>query len=73
MTADACGIKVIAGPEEATAAGNVLVQAMGNGDVRDLNHIRQVVRNSFAPTKYIHTAGSDWQTAYLRFESVLRK
>ncbi len=47
MTADACGVTVVVGPYEATASGNVLVQAIGLGRVRDLHEARQIVRDSF--------------------------
>ena len=73
MTADATAIKVIAGPAEATAAGNVLVQAMGAGDVKDLNHIRQIVRASFDPKSYVAKDKAAWDGAYARFLTVLGK
>ena len=38
---------VVAGPVEATAAGNVLVQAIGAGEVRNLEEAREIVRRSF--------------------------
>ncbi len=47
LTADATGRRVVAGPVEATAAGNVLVQAMGAGHVHDLADAREIVRRSF--------------------------
>lgn len=47
LTADVTGRRVIAGPAEATAAGNALGQALGTGDVRSLEEIRGVVRRSF--------------------------
>ena len=47
LTADFSGKTVIAGPTEATAAGNILVQAMGAGSVSGLPQIRDIVRNSF--------------------------
>ena len=52
MAADAVRIPVVAGPVEATAAGNVLVQALGLGALSSPEQIRQIVRNSFAVTKY---------------------
>jgi rhamnulokinase len=47
LVAQATGCTVVAGPVEATAAGNVLVQAIGAGEVRDLEHARSIVRESF--------------------------
>jgi rhamnulokinase len=47
LVAQATGCTVIAGPVEATAAGNVLVQAIGAGEVRDLDEARRIVRWSF--------------------------
>ena len=50
LTADACGIPVIAGPFEATAVGNVLAQLVASGAVADWAQARQVARLSF-PTE----------------------
>ncbi len=47
MTADLTGRRVIAGPAEATAAGNALVQAMARGDIGSLEELRTIVRASF--------------------------
>ena len=47
MTADAIGRPVVVGPYEATAMGNVLVQAMATNQVRDVAHLRQIVAGSF--------------------------
>jgi len=48
LTANATGRQVIAGPVEATAAGNALVQAVGAGEVADEREMREIVRRSFA-------------------------
>ncbi len=50
LTADACGIPVIAGPSEATAMGNVLAQLVASGAVTDWAQAREVARQSF-PTE----------------------
>jgi rhamnulokinase len=47
LVANITGRTVIAGPTEATAAGNVLVQAIGAGEIADLEEARTVVRRSF--------------------------
>jgi rhamnulokinase len=67
FTADATGCRVVAGPDEATAIGNLLVQAMGTGDVGDLAELRQVVRTSFQPETFEPGDSSQWQKAYQRY------
>ncbi|HCL30456.1 MAG TPA: rhamnulokinase [Candidatus Latescibacteria bacterium] len=68
LTADAAGRQVVAGPAEATAAGNLLVQALGLGWLDSVEDIREVVRTSFAPRCYdpAHD-GERWEQAYRRF------
>ena len=52
MTADACERPVLAGPMEATAIGNVLMQAIAAGEIADVAAAREVVRRSFEPVEY---------------------
>ena len=52
ITAKACGRTVYAGPSEATAIGNLLVQMMADGAVADLKAGRQLVFDSFAVREY---------------------
>ena len=52
LTADTTGRVVIAGPSEATAAGNVLVQAIGSGTISGLEEARDVIRRSFPPQSF---------------------
>jgi rhamnulokinase len=47
ITANTLGIHVHCGPVEATAAGNILMQAYANKKIKDLAEIRQIIRNSF--------------------------
>ena len=49
LTADALGLPVWAGPVEATAMGNILVQAMAAGEIANLDALRKVVRSSVTP------------------------
>jgi rhamnulokinase len=52
FTADALGIPVAAGPVEATALGNILIQSVAAGELSGLEEIRQTVRNSVELTWY---------------------
>jgi len=52
LTADVTGRRVVAGPKEATAAGNALVQALGAGQLQSLEELRDVVRASFAVEEF---------------------
>jgi rhamnulokinase len=67
LTADACNRTVVAGPVEATAIGNVLVQAMGLGLVMTLAEARQLVRQSFDVRNYEPRDPHAWDEAYARF------
>ncbi len=66
-TADACQRLVLAGPVEATAIGNVLVQAMAHGDLASLDEARQLVRASFPLEHYEPRDADTWDAAYARF------
>ncbi len=73
LTADATGLPVRAGPREATAAGNILVQAMVLGYLSSVGRIREVVRQSFAPVPYEPLrlpSGAEWERAYARFREI---
>ena len=71
-TADATGLPVLAGPEEATEIGNLLVQALALGELSSLEEAREVVRASFAPIVYEPSDRESWAEAYVRFETVAR-
>ena len=62
LIADATGCSVVAGPAEATAAGNVLIQALGDGELASHQDIRQVVRASFEPRVYEPVNRAAWDS-----------
>ena len=64
FTANALGILVLAGPVEATALGNVLVQAIALGDLPSLGAARDLVRQSFPLTRYEPRHRGEWDAAY---------
>jgi rhamnulokinase len=66
FVACATGRTVIAGPAEATAAGNILIQAIGSGAIADLAEARAIVRRSF-PTQVIEPRPTpEWEAAYAK-------
>lgn len=68
LTADACRRLVVAGPAEATAIGNVLVQAKAVGLVEGLRDMREIVRASFPVEHYVPTSAQvPWDAARERF------
>jgi rhamnulokinase len=70
LTANATGKPVIAGPVEATAAGNLMVQAMGMGLVSSLENIRQVVSNSFSLEVFEPLQTTGWDDALARYQKI---
>jgi rhamnulokinase len=73
FTADACDRPVLAGPVEATASGNVLVQAIGLKLLGSLADGREVVRRSFQPVTYTPQRAQDWRGPSERFQALLRR
>ncbi len=70
MAADACDRHVIAGPVEATALGNALVQAMAAGQVSDVPQARQLISDSFPLDHYRPTQTEAWDEAFSRFSQL---
>jgi rhamnulokinase len=73
MTADATRRWVVTGPIEATAAGNVMMQAMALGHIESLKDGRQIVRNSFVMATFEPAGGSEWDDAYDRFSALIEQ
>lgn len=73
LAADATQRPVVAGPIEATATGNLLVQAMALGEIGSLDDARAVVRRSFAVETFLPdpAACQAWDDAYARLESLM--
>lgn len=69
LVADALGCTVLAGPTEATAMGNALVQAIGHGAL-DYREARQVVRRSSELREYRPRETAAWEEAYGRFRQI---
>jgi len=70
-TADSIGIPVVAGPSEATAIGNVMIQAKGLGIVHSLDEMRSVIRNSVTPEIYTPQNAGKWEEAFVRYKEII--
>jgi len=70
FTANSTGRTVVAGPAEATAVGNLLVQAIAMGDISSLADGRAIVKKSFDVETYEPTESPSWDEAYERYLSL---
>jgi rhamnulokinase len=66
-TADATGRTVLAGPVEATALGNVLVQALAAGHLASLVEGRELIRRSFPVQIFAPRPSEEWESAFQRY------
>ena len=73
FTANACERPVIAGPVEATAMGNLLVQVRASGELGSLAEMREVVRRSTQPGSYEPRDASAWRAAAQRLASLRKR
>ena len=70
FTADATETTVIAGPTEATAVGNIAVQAIASGLIGSISEARETVRRSFNVITYEPQNPVGWDEAYERFMKI---
>lgn len=67
LAADACGCRVVAGPVEATAIGNLMMQAVAQEDVESIGQAREVIRRSFDVEQFDPRETGRWDDAFPRF------
>lgn len=73
FTANATGVRVLAGPQEGTALGNIMVQAKATGDVKDLWDMRRVIANSLELKEFIPADKELWDEAYSTFLDIIER
>jgi sugar (pentulose or hexulose) kinase len=71
FTANATGRRVVTGPVEATAIGNILMQMLAVGQLSTLSEGRELVRRSFPVETYQPEGDEAWEVAYQRFGKLL--
>ncbi|MDO9464189.1 MAG: rhamnulokinase family protein [bacterium] len=69
LTANATKKHIIAGPVEATATGNILIQAIATGELSSVKQAREIVRNSFELIRYEPEQTDIWEEAYERYKN----
>lgn len=68
MTADACGCHVVSGPAEASALGNVMLQAVATGHLPDVRSGRTTIADSVRSVRFHPHRDDQWDEAYARFQ-----
>jgi sugar (pentulose or hexulose) kinase len=70
FTANACGLPVAAGPEEATALGNMLIQLISAGEISSVEEGRSIVAASYPPIWYEPQDTARWEEGYRRYSAL---
>ena len=71
MTADATGLPVVAGPVEATALGNAIVQFIALGEIGNVAEARSILANTVGSVTFEPADDERWQGAFRRFADLL--
>ena len=72
FTANALGVEVLAGPQEGTAIGNIMLQAKAAGDVSDIWEMRKIIANSISMKAFHPTDKELWDEAYERYLEITK-
>lgn len=73
LTANACDVKVTAALPEGTAAGNLLTQAWGSGELKTTDEISAVAAATCSPATYQPLEVQEWDDAYAKYRSIIAK
>ena len=73
FTANATGATVLAGPQEGTAIGNIMLQAKSAGSVKDIWEMRRIIANSLELVKYEPTDKAAWDAAFDRYLEITKQ
>ena len=73
FTSNSTGVEVLAGPQEGTALGNIMIQAKAAGDVSDIWDMRRIIANSLSLKRFVPRDKELWDEAYERYLDVIGK
>lgn len=71
FTADCNGLKVVAGPVEATAFGNILVQAIAKNLIKDISSGRKIISKSIELKEFIPKNKKDWENSFQKVKNLI--
>lgn len=70
FTSDASGKNVVAGPREATAAGNIIMQLIALGEIRTIDEAKDVLKQTIKPELFVPKSRYEWEEAYFKYKNV---
>ncbi len=73
MTAQSCNVNVYGGPIEATALGNVAIQLMSTGAIKDIKEARKIIAKGENLKLYEPKNNAEWEKAYENFKNIINK
>ncbi len=72
MTANACDVLVTAGPIEATALGNIAVQFISLGEIKDIKEARKIIKESANVKEYTPCDTEAWKEAFKKYVDIIK-
>ncbi|HCN53431.1 MAG TPA: rhamnulokinase [Prevotella sp.] len=72
FTANSCNVTVLAGPQEGTAIGNIMLQAKAAGLVKDIWEMRKIISNSIEPKRFEPQDPEIWDKAYQKYLTITK-
>ena len=72
MTANSIGKEVVAGPAEATAIGNIMIQAWAKGLVSSLGEMRKVIADAVSVESFVPEDMAQWECGYAKFKEIIK-
>ena len=73
MTADSLGFDVVAGPTEATAIGNIMLQLIALGEIGSVDEAREIIKKSEKVKIYKPENHSEWEKAYDEYIRIIKR
>lgn len=73
MTASSVNMPVVAGPAEATALGNIMLQLIALGEIGSVEKGRSIIKKNEKTTLYEPASDAEWEDAYKRYKKIILK